>query len=189
MTEYNLLPHEVVLLKDDAVYHGKGSSTCELILTNLNLVVVKKGVFRGSKGSQAFPLSQIKVYNGRAQAQMDRAGNSDVLAVFFVHSEEKFRFVTGGKQKIQTWIGKVNEAVTGEPATDVNSSPLSGTDRVVGVLKDTLGAFKSFRAPQPEPVAPARAVVATKCVSCGAPVSGVQGQRITCSYCNAAQQL
>jgi len=188
MAKYILQSNEVVLLKDEAVLHGK--KVAELILTNLNLVVVGKGVLARSSGFQAFPVSQIKVHNGRAQALMTGTFGSETLEVYFLQGEEAFRFVNGGKKKVQIWIGKINEAVTGEPAVEVGSAAASGADRVAGALKDVMGAYKSFRGQKPStPVSEARIGVAAKCVSCGAPVNGVKGQTITCTYCNAAQQL
>lgn len=189
MTKYDLLPNEIVLLKDDAVYHGDEGSG-ELTLTNLNLVVTRnimgRGLFgKSSVGIQTFPVNQIKVYNGQAHARMNTTRRGDLLEVYFLHGEEQFRFYNGGKKKIQTWIGKINEAVTGQPAAEVSSSALPGADLVAGMLKDTLGAFRSKLGARPEvPVS-----VATKCVSCGAPVGGVRGQTVTCPYCLAAQQL
>ena len=178
MSSYNLLPNEVVLLNEERVFHGKRSSG-ELTLTNLNLIFAKKGAFGGSKGFQIFPVSQIKVYNGQAHALM--SGSNNELEVYFLHSEEEFRFTSGGKKKIQTWIAKINEAVTGEPAAEVGGFAAQGAEKVAGLLKDTFGAFKS------KPEAPVS--VQTKCSLCGAPVSGVAGQTITCTYCDAAQQL
>lgn len=189
MTKYDLLPSEIVLLKDDAVRHGDEGSG-ELTLTNLNLVVTRtimgRGLFgKSSVGIQTFPVSQIKVYNGQAHTRMNTTRGGDALEVYFLHGEEQFRFYNGGKRKIQTWIGKINEAVTGQPAAEVSSFALPGADLVAGVLKDTLGAFKSKLGAKPE----ALVSVATKCISCGAPVSGVRGQRVTCPYCLATQQL
>ena len=191
MASYNLQSNEVVLLKDDSVYQGK--KLVELILTNLNLVVVSKSVFLKPSASQTFPINQIKIYNGRAHAIAGVRGGMEVLGVYFVHGEEEFRFLSDGKKKIQTWIGKINEAVTGEPAVEAASeasAAASGADRVAGALKDVMGAYKSFRGQKPAtPVPEAPIRVAAKCVSCGAPVNGVKGQTITCTYCNAAQQL
>ena len=46
MAKYDLLPNEIVLLKDEAVFHGDRGSG-ELTLTNLNLVVTKPIKSRG----------------------------------------------------------------------------------------------------------------------------------------------
>jgi len=188
VSKYNLLPHEVVLLKDAGVFRGM-SSTSELTLTNLNLVIEKKGPYGKSKGLQTFPVSQIKVYDGQAQAQMSRTVRGLVLSVYFVNSEEEFRFVSGGKKKIQAWIDKINEAVTGQPAPEAPSFVLSPFEQVAEDFKDALETFKSpFKSKLgPAPEAPVRVTAA--CNSCGALVSGTKGRAITCSYCHTAQQL
>ncbi|MBH0054435.1 hypothetical protein I6E74_09660 [Salinibacterium sp. SWN139] len=62
---------------------------------------------------------------------------------------------------------------------------LPGAELVAGVMKDTLGVFKSrLGVKSGTPVK-----LAVKCSSCGAPVAGVQGQRVACEYCGSAQQL
>lgn len=196
MANYDLLPNEAVLIKDESVFRGGGSSI-ELILTNLNLIMVSEsiGFLKRRTETETIPVNQIKVHNGQAQALMTRSGNRDVLEVYFLHSQEQFRFSNGGKRTIQTWIGKINEAVTGQPAAEVELhgidlvadaiSSVRGGDRVAGVLKDTFGAINFKRGAKPEAVVQ----IATKCISCGAAVSGVQGQTVSCSYCLSAQQL
>lgn len=187
---YNLQPHEVVLLKDESVMHGGfwSAYTDELMLTNLNLVLIKKGMFGNSKGVLTFPVNQIKVHNQQAQAAISKATNGvNFLEVYFLNGQEKFAFRTGGKKKLNEWIAKINQAVTGEEVSAQLDSgmALPGAVMVAGVLKDTLGVFKSKLGSKAEtPVG-----VASNCRGCGAPVAGVQGQVITCEYCGSAQQL
>lgn len=191
MANYNLQPNEVILLKDESVRHGGGSLanySDELILTNLNLVLVKKGMFGKSKGIHTYPLNQVKVYNHEAQARIGNTRNGAVLEVYFLNGEEQFAFQNGGKKKVLDWAAKINEAVTGQSASQVVGGPskaLPGTELVAGMLKDTLNAFKSKRGSTSD----APATVAAKCSACGAPVAGRQGQSITCEYCGSAQQL
>lgn len=184
--KYTLLPNEVVVLKADSAIRGR-STSCELMLTNLNLVVTAKNAFGGAKSVDCYPVNQIKVYNGQAQAKLSTTRGLDVLAIYFRHGEEEFRFSTGGKRTIQTWVATINETVTGQPAVVASPSVAPGAERVVGMLKDTLGAFKSIRSSKTEEPAPT--AVATKCGSCGAPISGMRGQRVTCGYCDSAQHL
>jgi hypothetical protein len=187
---YNLQPNEVVLLKDESVMHGGYLSnyTDELILTNLNLVLVKKGMFGGSKGILAFPISQIKVYNEQAQALIGKAPNqTSLLEVYFLNGHEKFSFQHGGKRKINEWIAQINQVVTGKdaPAQQSSGMAIPGAEMVASVMKDTLGVFKSkFGNNSGAPVK-----VAGKCQSCGAPATGFQGQAITCEYCGSTQTL
>lgn len=191
MAAYGLQPNEVVLLQEVGVSHGGVFSayTDELILTNMNLVLVKKGMFGNSKGVQTFPLKQIKVYNQEAQAVAGKTSNGlDALDVYFLNGQEQFRFQSGGKRKILTWTAKINEAVTGNPAAQAKSGAsmaIPGAEIVAGALKDTLDVFKGkFGA---KPAAPA--ATAGKCGACGAPMTGFQGQTVTCGYCGSAQQL
>ena len=191
MAKYNMQPNEVVLLKDDRVMVGGAFSayTDALILTNLNLVLVKKGVLGNSKGIRTYPVNQIKVYNQEAQTRMGKSRNGTaLLEVYFVNGEEQFSFQSGGKKKILDWAAKINEVVTGQAAPEVGGGPglaLPGAERVAGMLKDTLDVFKSKRGSKSD----AGPRVAAKCRACGAPVAGRQGQPITCEYCGTAQQM
>ncbi|MGB3415018.1 MAG: hypothetical protein WBA28_09930 [Microbacteriaceae bacterium] len=188
--KYNLQPNEVVLLKDESVTHvGFGLAySAELLLTNLNLVLVKKTMFGKTKGVLTFPLNQIKVFNKRAQALIARSSNgSDLLEVYFLNGQEKFAFQSGGKRKINEWISKINQAATGEdiPSDESSGLAIPGVELVAGVLKDSLNVFKSKLGYKTE--TPSK--VAGKCLGCGAPVSGFSGQTVTCEYCNSAHQL
>jgi len=187
---YGLQPNEVVLLKDERVMHGGmwSSYTDELLLTNLNLVLLKKGMLGKPKDVLRFPLTQIKVYNQQAQAAIGKGmTGSDLLEVYFLNGQEQFAFQSGGTNKINEWIAKINQAVTGNeaPVQQSSSMALPGAEKVAGVLKDTLGVFKSKFGSQTE--APVR--IAGKCRGCGAPLAGFRGQTITCAYCDSTQQL
>jgi hypothetical protein len=163
--------------------------TDELILTNLNLVLVKKGVLGNSKGIRTYPLNEIKVYNQEAQARIGKARNGGaLLEVYFVNGEEQFSFQSGGKKKVLDWATKINEVVTGQTAPEIGSGPslaIPGAELIADMWKDTLDVFKSKRGSKYDTAAR----VAAKCRACGAPVSGRQGQPITCEYCGTAQQL
>jgi hypothetical protein len=187
---YSLQPNEVVLLRDERVMHGGllAVYTDELILTNLNLVLVKKGILRNSKGVLTFPLNQIKVYNQQAQAVIGKApNNTDLLEVYFLNGQEKFSFQSGGKKKIREWAAKISELLTGQeaPATRAPGMALPGTELVAGVLRDTLDVFKSKWGSSSH----ATSKVAGKCSACGAPIVGYREQTATCQYCGLAHQL
>ena len=189
MAKYNLQPNEVVVLTESNVMHGGMMAvyTDELMLTNLNLVLTKKGILGNGKGVLTFPISQIKVWEGRAQAIAGKARNgTPVLDVFFVNGQERFSFQSGGKRKIAEWSNRINEVVTrtAAPAPQAGAA-LPGAEVVAGALADTFKVFKGrFGSGSQAP-----AQVSGKCRSCGAPVSGVRNQPVTCGYCGTAQQL
>lgn len=190
VANYNLRPNEVVLLKEDRVLHGgrMATYTDELMLTNFNLIVTKKGMFGNAKGVLTFPVNQIKVHEGNAQAALGKTSSgNDALEVYFLNGQEQFGFATGGKKKVAEWISKIHYVVTGEEATQQAPAgkAVPGAEMVAGMLRDTLGVFKSKMGPAVE--APAK--VAAKCRSCGAPLTGLQGRAATCEYCGSAQQM
>lgn len=65
---YNLQPNEVMILKGEGVMHGGGfgsSYTDELILTNLNLVLLKKGMF-----GIAMPIQEVHLKRVHASRRL-----------------------------------------------------------------------------------------------------------------------
>lgn len=189
--KYDLQPNEVVLLREQNVMHAGSwpAYTNELILTNLNLVLLKKGAFGTSKGALTFPIDQIKVHNNQVQAVIGKAANGmPLLQVYFLNGQEGFGFHAGGKKKVNLWASTISQAVTGTqaPARPSADTALPGAERVAGVLKGTLDVFKSKLGSTPT-AAPIE--VAGKCRSCGAPIIGLQGRAVTCGYCDSAQQL
>ena len=190
MAKYNLQPNEVVVLTESNVSHGGFLSayTDELILTNVNLVLAKKGILGNSKGVRTFPINQIKVWNGRAQAMAGKASNgTPVLEVFFLNGQEKFSFQSGGKRKIAKWSSQIDAVVTGTatPAPPEAGLALPGTEAVAEALAETFKVLKGrFGSGSRAPVQ-----VSGKCRSCGASVSGPGGQSVSCDYCGTAQQI
>lgn len=188
--KYNLQPQEVMLLKESSVMHSGmlAAYKDELMLTNQNLVLVKKGVLGNSKGILVLPLNQIKMHNKQPQVAIGKSpGGSNVLEVYFQNRTEQFGFASGGKRKLNEWVAKIYEAVTGESAPGHHDAgkALPGSEAVAGVLKDTIGVFKSKFGAAPE--APVKA--GGQCRGCSAPLSGFQGQTVTCEYCLSPQQL
>lgn len=192
MAGYNLQPNESFVHRYEGVLHGGllASYTDELILTSQNLVLIKKGAFGNKKGMQVFPLHEIKIFQGEAQALLGKQRNgSPALDVYFRNSAEHFGFQN--KKEATFWSQKINQVIAGTSAemTSLNSS---GAAKVAGAVKETVDAFKgAFGLKSKAEVAAAAAAVpvAGDCVSCGAPVSGIRGHSIICSYCDTAINL
>ncbi len=187
MAGYNLQPNEALVLKADGVQHGTGfmaGYTDELVLTSLNLVVIKKGTFGNTKGVRVFPVNEIKIFNGRAQAVAGKqAQGRPALDVYFVQGHEQFEFRSSDKALVPTWVAKINEVVTGQETPVV--MPSSRAEQAAGAVMDTLGAFKARLGSKTE--APVQ--VSAKCTGCGAPGAGSRGSSITCEYCGTVQHL
>ena len=78
--DYQLLPHEFMIMHSDHVCFGNSTTlTDELILTNLNLVHIKKGIFGGKKSQQLIPINQIKLFEGKPQVSVCKVNGSKRL--------------------------------------------------------------------------------------------------------------
>jgi LSD1 subclass zinc finger protein len=186
---YNLQPGEAFVHRQGRVLYDR-TYLDELILTSQSLVLlrtVKKGMFGSEQVTQVFPLSQIKIFQGRAQALLGKQQNA--LDVYFQNGIEQFGFMN--KNEATFWSQKINEVITGTPAKMTSPNP-SGAEKVTEVMKDTVGAFRDalgFNSRAEVAAAAAAVPVAGDCVSCGAPLSGIRGQAIICSYCDTVNYL
>lgn len=74
MTKYILQTNESLIMKSERVLYGGVLSTYtnELILTNMNIVLIIKGVFGNSKDIRQYPIDQIKIFNGQPQALLTK---------------------------------------------------------------------------------------------------------------------
>lgn len=200
---YTLQRNEVVLRTSrSGVQRGEGvfsSYTDDLILTNFHLIWVNKGIFGNVKQVECLPLGLIKVHNYQAQAFLNRSSNGLAqLTVFFRDGEECFKFQSGGKREVGEWVDAINRAVTGNavaPGTSAASvsMALPGTEDLADALRDTVSQFRNAfgvgvagtRAEAPPP--PVR--VSSKCLSCGASISGITGTVAKCRYCDTESKL
>lgn len=199
--QYELMPNEVVILKDTNVAHGgiMAGYTDELILTNLNLVVVSKGVFGNTKGIFQYPLSQIKRFNGQPQAIKSKRSNSTpCLEVYFTSGDvEQFSFSGNNKRKIDNWADSIAHIINNE---NVDTSDAQDDDLLAGQFKDlgdqlkdvgaeVLDAFGVNRKKNSHSSKNQPQKVSKKCISCSAPLVGYKGQVVKCKYCDTEQTL
>lgn len=198
MTKINLLPHETIILRDSVVQHDRGGLidlySDELVLTNVALVVIHKSIMGGVKDIQRFSLDQIKVVNGVPQALFGTSSSGEQqLHVHFSHGVEAFTLGRadndpGGlldvllisprdkeKRNIAAWQSAISQAVLALPQKVAPAH-----------IPQTLSPKETSpqKASSPSPLA-----VTKKCMGCRAPLSGVQGQKVTCNYCDTEQVL
>lgn len=172
---------EAILMKSERVSYGGvlSSYTNELILTNKNIVLVKKGMFGMAKGTIKFPIAEIKTFEGQPQVLVGKAKNSTpTLDVYFRSSQESFGFEW--KKDAVKWVEKITELMTGKKATINTNTRLTipGTEFVARTLKGTLDTYKdAFGLTKKEER------VARFCSSCGASLSGIKGETEKCPYC------
>ena len=185
MVDYSLLPNEGVLLKNESVWHpiGKRNGNIgELILTNLNLIYLKKSAFGGIK--EVLKLNQIKIIDDNVQVIISKSsGNFCQMELFFINSHEVFIFNSLIKKQVLRWADKISELLTGHEAnidpSERNTIP--GFGIATDLLKNTIGTFKEALKEKEN--------VTNRCISCGAPLSGIKGEVKKCKYCGVKQTL
>lgn len=213
--ELNLQPNEGIIIQSVGVLHGgvMASYIDELVLTNLNVIYIKRGLFGGVKSIQKFPLDQIKIVNGQVQALAGKnpTNNCPQLQIYFKNGQESFEFQSSARKEIAKWVNSINQLLTGTDVTSNTLDNIEDTPQVVEALKETIGAFKNafsgvktkdaLGGVKIKKVGTAENIavktrsdkttenITIKCMGCMAPISGYKGQRLHCKYCDTEQTL
>ena len=216
MTKIDLQPNEAIILRDSEMKHDRGgrfdSELDELVLTNQALIVVHKNIFGNVKDIQRYALDQVTIANNSPQVVIGMSQNNErQLHVYFRHGIEAFTLGDADEdsdagileflltpmadkenRNLHNWRSAISQAVLGLPHNaQIGVSQAQQTPAPVQ-------APASSTAPTPTPTAaPAPAVVASaptthttkKCIGCMAPLSGIQGQKVICKYCDTEQAL
>lgn len=183
MSNYSLAPSEGIIIQYDGVHHNRKRS--EIVLTNQNLICIEanSGMFKTTYNTLKFPVNQIKVVNGQAQASVVKDGKNWVLQVLMKNGMEKFEFSGDSfghikeKQEADKWVEQISLLLTGKSATNITDTS------IMGGVKNVLGSI-GINVKSKEPTN-----VTTKCIGCRAPLSGLQGQNVCCQYCDTEQTL
>ena len=202
MAELKLMPNEAVLLKDGSIAHGgvMAAYTDDLILTNINIICVSKGIFGNQKKVYYYPLNQIKRFNGKPQAIMGEMPNgSPCLEVYFMNGIERFDFQTASKKNVEKWIDAISKVICGD-ITNIDNTKYENEDTFADELQEMKDEFKAmgqelkeafgFKSKDSKKIAEKDNETFTKkCMSCSAPLVGKKGQLVKCKYCDTSQTL
>lgn len=183
MKNYDLAPNEGIILQYDGVYHNGNQS--EIVLTNQNLICVETNVklLKNTYNVLKFPVSQVKIVNGQAQASVIKDRDDWTLQVLMKNGIEKFKFSgefyerIKKKQVANQWVEQISILLTGKSAERITDTPL------VGGVKNVLGSIGiNVKSREPENIT-------IKCIGCRALLSGQKGQTVCCKYCDTEQTL
>ena len=134
MEHFSLQPNESILYKGDGLfYESKKTYSCDLFLTNLNLVIVRKIAKLFAKNQTdvySYPVSEIKIYN--ETPQIKQSGTAVEI------------YLTGGELKIdlqsifeaKKFIHIAYELLTGKSFSVRGAEKVKGA---VGLVDSTLG--------------------------------------------------
>ena len=144
MSKYELAKDEVVILETGAARESISNSGT-LTLTNYCLVFSwTTGFFKTVDHHIAFPLSDIKVFNGQAQVKASKPTPISSfyypLTFFFTDTTEVFLLPPETKKSIGDWVESTNELVTGT-RQGFNPEDIGAVD-VSKKLSDAFSALK-----------------------------------------------
>ena len=117
--ELRLEPQEAVIMRMEKVGYGKSflipANNNELILTNRNLILIRKNLLGKREETLYFPISEIRMADGHPQVRKGKADHmTHTLDVYMNDKMESFRFEW--ESDIDEWIAQIDSVVTGEPA-------------------------------------------------------------------------
>jgi hypothetical protein len=186
MAEYKLQPNEAIILKSKSVSQGFwGAYTDEILLTNLNFIWTKIGIMGFPKTPHIYPLSQIKTFEGKVQVfKGEHSGNGSPMLDVYINdgTVKQFGFQISTKaanSEIQKWLQAFNKTIIGEDYDDDEDEENIRDDSVVGAFKEVGSQLKEafFGVKTENKPKVVKEKVATKCISCGAPLPiGIKGK-------------
>ena len=184
--DYQLLPHEYMVMNSDHVSFGKnGLATDELILTNLHLIHIKKGFWGGKKDQVTIPINQIKIFEGKPQVSVTKTNGMKRLEIYYNGGQAIFSF--NNTKDTDKWARNIIKLISGDTSNfeTLGDNSLFGVEILAETLKDTFDTFKAglgIKDSEPEKLS-------TKCSFCGAPLSGTVKQTVRCGFCDMEQTL
>ena len=202
--DVELEPGELVLLEQDGgvwLKEGRGETHLDsLVLTNQNLVLVTSkpaGLFKRTRLMSCCPLDRVVLSDGVPQVIARKEGGQWWLQAAFRSETISLRFDDSPRRDAQRWAEAVAHAVVGDAASACIAGTAPDPDEGVGISLPTTppvrakSAPDAVRAKEPPRKKPAKRpqAVSRKCQGCHAPLSGVEGQLVTCPYCDTKQTL
>ncbi|MBQ9002028.1 MAG: hypothetical protein IJ087_09260 [Eggerthellaceae bacterium] len=194
MAEYAFAPDEYVVLKAQEVRLDEGKSFSvprpgELMLTNRNIVLPRKGLTGKVKGYEVYPLADIRLVNGAPQCRLDTSDFMDVKLEIALR-DRLVTFVFGGldgKKEVRAWINAIYQILLGQDAPEEalgkgKFESLFDEENIADAVGRVYGSFENaFQRKRNE----AAADVSMRCPSCNASLKGRPGATVACPYCGS----
>ena len=191
--ELKLNPDESVVLRSERIGYGKSvlGKDHELVLTNQAIILLRKGPFGKTRDILRFPLEDIRVADGQVQAVMGKKDfMTPSLDVYFESGMERFLFAW--EKDVREWIGNICAIVTGTPLPKKGeyddfmedmAKMASFVDGVSEKVSTSIDKVQDALGLKP------REQAAAPCPACGASLTGIRGEVVTCPYCGTNVKL
>lgn len=192
MASYTFADDEHIVLKAQKVRLEEGKTfsiprESELMLTNRNVVFPLKGITGRVKSYAVYPLTDIRIVDGKPQCRLDTSDVMDVKLELLLKGGVVTFIFDGieGKREIREWINAIYQLVVGHDApTDALGKSKVGEFFDQESIADSFGrVFASFENARQRKRAEAAGEVAVRCPSCDASLKGKPGETVACPYC------
>lgn len=189
MIKFDLRPDEAVIVPNKKIRYEKGGFHDELVLTNYDVIHIhqyKTGWFSKDTEIKRYSVRDIKIYEGKVQAMLDKSGNYPKLVIYFTDKFEEYYFQS--KKEVNLFLEGLGRLLTGNPKGYVSEPMFSfpGSEFVAEAIKGTMDTITDFLGIN-KPSTPT--MVTKKCISCGANIEGVSGTICKCPFCGTSQEL
>lgn len=179
--ELRLEPQEAVIMRMEKVGYGKSfllpANNNELILTNRNLILIRKNLLGKREETLYFPISEIRMADGHPQVRKGKADHmTHTLDVYMNDKMESFRFEW--ESDIDEWIAQIDSVVTGEPVKrKTEADMIAEAMAIVETIEEPIEKMKGILGIKSDKE------VSCRCPSCGASLIGLKGETQKCPYC------
>lgn len=184
MNTYQLGTDEVVLAESEHVTEDSSSLKAEtgnIAITNKHFIWAPKNFFDKFKRFEKYPITSIKVYNGKPQVILDGDRNGrTILKVYFKDRDLRFRL---DKKKAREIVEAVGCALTGDNM-GFRGSTVSAVENVARKLRGSIDVFKTAWGESK-----LSEQVSASCKNCGAQLVGSKNRIVKCPYCDSRQKL
>ena len=113
-------------------------------------------MFGNTKGVKKYPLNQVKIVNGEAQAIMGKSSNGmPDLQIYFINGQLAFKFQSSDKKEIAKYVNGISKVLTGNISSQssvANPFAIPGVETIAETLKDTFNVFKESFGIKPEDI-------------------------------------
>lgn len=171
MSVYELDEDEAVILQATGVYASNGS--VDLILTNKNIIQINMGFWGNPTNSDKYPLDDIRILNGKPNIIIGKyEKGSKCLEIFLMNGKLGYKFK--GAFEINKWANAIEKAHKDRMA-EIKKSQKGDKGTLADSVKGTIERLIPTKNAQSK---------YCKCSRCGAELTGLKGEQVTCDYCN-----
>lgn len=189
MININLEFNETVIVKCEDIHFdttSKSKGRADVLLTNMRVVVISKGIFGKVKETLFFPMEDIKRYNGKPQVKYSEKDGQALIDLYTTRMQIELKFDSDKKKEAKSFVYEMNKLLCSDEdfeewKKENKLLAMTTPEEVVKTIVGTIGSIKDSIIP---PV-PGSSV----CNKCGGLIQGYVGKPGKCTFCGNQQVI